>query len=86
MRVLYFSAEWCQPCKKIYPKVERLLDGTGIYLQKVDVDQNPGLAEQYQVKSVPTIAIIGDGGLIGTYAGNRLADGLRLFLGDRRNG
>ena len=50
-----FWAEWCGPCKMIAPTVEKLLVG------KVDIDDNQSLAEQYHVRSIPTLMIFING-------------------------
>ena len=58
-----FWAEWCPPCKMIGPVMEELAgeyDGTAV-IAKVNVDENPGLAQQYSVRSIPTILFFKDG-------------------------
>ena len=58
--LLYFTASWCGPCKRIYPMIERLSDGfdeddgKNIKIYKVDIDQNDELSEKLKIKSVPT--------------------------------
>jgi putative thioredoxin len=55
-------AEWCEPCKTLSPileKVTRAFAGK-VLLAKVDVDQNPQLAQAFQPQSIPTVvAIVG---------------------------
>lgn len=55
-----FWATWCGPCKRQAPIVETLAD-KGYAVGKVDVDQEPGLAQQYQVMSIPTLVVFKDG-------------------------
>tara|TARA_B100000287_G_scaffold299087_1_gene282312 strand:- start:6384 stop:6668 length:285 start_codon:yes stop_codon:yes gene_type:complete len=56
-RIIYFSAEWCGPCKSFKPIIEKLEKaGYPIYFQ--DIDNDPILAESYQIRSVPTIKIL----------------------------
>ena len=58
-----FWAVWCGPCRMIAPTVEELAtdyDGKAT-IAKVDVDEAPGLAEQFGVSSIPTILILKDG-------------------------
>ena len=57
-----FWAEWCQPCKILGPLLESIInEATGqIRLAKVNIDENPNLAIQYGVRSIPTVkAFIG---------------------------
>jgi thioredoxin len=52
-----FWAEWCGPCRAIAPLVEELAEALAgrVMLMKINVDENPGLAARYHVRSVPTI-------------------------------
>lgn len=59
--ILYFSAEWCQPCKSFFPVVQEVCNATGTALQKVDVDQNKSLAETYGITAVPTMVFMRNG-------------------------
>ena len=67
-RIYYFSAEWCGPCKTFKPLMESLeKKGYPIFFQ--DVDQDPVLAESYQIRSVPAIKIVQDGQVKETMVG-----------------
>lgn len=53
-----FYAEWCGPCKQQEPILEQLQEKyPGINFEKIDVDENPEEAENYGVRSVPTIIV-----------------------------
>jgi thioredoxin 1 len=58
-----FWAEWCGPCKAIAPVLEDLAKASGgkITLAKVNVDENPGLAARYGIRSIPTILFVKQG-------------------------
>jgi thioredoxin 1 len=58
-----FSAVWCGPCKMLDPIVEQIAKDWVAELKvvKLDVDDNPGLAMQYQVMGVPTLMLFVDG-------------------------
>ena len=62
MKVTYFTAKWCAPCKQLLPKahgfVASLID---VEWKQVDIDESPGLAKQFGVMSVPTIAVTDKG-------------------------
>ena len=66
-----FYADWCGPCKMMAPVVERLaeeLDGK-VKVGKINVDDEPALAQRYRVVSIPTFAIFQNGELIKTMVG-----------------
>ena len=55
-----FWATWCGPCMRQGPIVEELA-GEGYSVGKVDVHQEPALAQKFQVMSIPTLIIFKDG-------------------------
>ncbi len=61
-----FWAEWCGPCRMVAPIMETLAkDYAGqIRVAKVDTDQNPGLGQAFQIRSIPTIMAFKDGHLV----------------------
>jgi thioredoxin 1 len=69
--VIDFFATWCGPCRMVTPILEDLKSdmGESVRVYKIDVDQNPNLAAQYQVRSVPTLMIFKDGKLQWRQAG-----------------
>lgn len=59
--IVDFWAEWCGPCKLLSPILEEVSNTLDIKIYKVNVDENPSLAGQFGIKSIPTIVIFDDG-------------------------
>ena len=58
-----FWATWCGPCKMLAPTIEKLAehyDGK-VVVGKVDVDDEPELAQRFGVMSIPTLVVLKDG-------------------------
>jgi thioredoxin 1 len=61
-----FWAEWCAPCRAIAPTLDELARDSGgvVGLAKVNVDESPGLAARYGIRSIPTILFVKDGKVV----------------------
>lgn len=60
-----FFAVWCGPCKMISPILEEIAqEREDIKVCKINVDEEPELAAQYQVASIPTLFVIKDGQVV----------------------
>src|SRR3954452_18004277 len=54
-----FWAEWCGPCKMVAPVLEEIAGDNADKLSvvKLNIDENPGAARDYQIMSIPTMAV-----------------------------
>ena len=59
--IKYFSAAWCGPCKAFKPVMTEIKN-EGYYVEFIDIDMLTDLAQQYNVRSVPTV-VIEEGGV-----------------------
>ena len=60
--LLDFWAPWCGPCQMVLPIVEEIAEErTDIKVGKVNVDENPELAKQFRVMSIPTLVVMEGG-------------------------
>jgi thioredoxin 1 len=57
--ILYFSAPWCGPCRNFKPIMESVSNSMPVRF--INVDENPQLAAQYSVRSVPMLVFLKNG-------------------------
>ncbi len=69
--VVDFFAEWCGPCKAMAPALDTVakeMEGK-VKIVKLDVDQNPGITQQFRIQAMPTLMIFKDGKVAATQVG-----------------
>ncbi len=66
-----FYATWCGPCKQLTPLINELEReyGDALAVRKIDVDEEPELASQFQIRSIPTLMIYRSGHHVETLVG-----------------
>ncbi len=77
-----FWAEWCGPCRMLAPTIEELARHYSgkVKVGKVNVDQNPGLAERYGIRGIPTIIIFKNGQVVDQSVGVQSKDTLQRMV------
>lgn len=70
--LLDFYADWCGPCRMVLPLVEQIADENPQYvIGKINIDDEPELAQEFDVYSVPTLVVIENGKVISQSSGAR---------------
>ncbi|MFP4331422.1 MAG: thioredoxin [Alkalispirochaetaceae bacterium] len=80
--IVDFWADWCMPCKMIAPVLEELdkeYDGQ-VKIAKVDVDDQPELAQQYDVMSIPTLLVFKGGEIVKQHVGAAPKETLKALV------
>ena len=82
--VVDFWAEWCGPCKMIAPALEDIAAELGgkVKIAKLNIDENPQIAQQYQVMSIPTMSVFQGGKVVKTIVGAKPKSALLKDLAD----
>lgn len=79
--VYYFTADWCQPCKRTRPIVEEMNREQSIAgFQIIDVDDNSDLVKNFGIKSVPTFILFDDGIEKNRLVGGQTREQLEEFI------
>lgn len=69
MVLVDFYADWCGPCRMILPLLEEVQTELGIEILKVNIDESPDIASEYEVMSIPTLMIFKNGEKISVNVG-----------------
>ncbi len=80
--LLDFWASWCGPCRMLSPVVDEVAEErTDVKVGKVNVDEQPDLAAEFGVMSIPTLLVFRDGKLASQSVGARPKSGVLALLG-----
>ncbi len=81
-----FWAEWCGPCRMVGPIVEQLAEEYNgkVMIGKVNVDENPAIASQYGIRSIPSLLVFSNGKveeqIVGAVPKSRLQNSLNKYI------
>ena len=79
---LHFTADWCNPCKKMAPVIEKFInDNPDIKYVKIDVDKEIDLVSEYRIQSVPTFIALVDGKIHNMLGGVKPESVIRSIFG-----
>ena len=79
--LLDFWAPWCGPCQMVLPIVEEIaMERSDIKVCKINVDENPELAKQFRVMSIPTLVVMEHGEVLQRSVGAKMKEDILEML------
>lgn len=82
--ILYFTAEWCNPCQRTKPIAEELKRDGLIDFVFVDADSEFELIKKFEIKSIPTFILIENGKEVARMNGAKTKDQFLEFIGNEK--
>lgn len=79
--LLDFWASWCGPCRMVSPVIDEIAgERSDIKVGKINVDEQPELARQFGVMSIPTLIVMKNGQIVSKAAGARSKNAILALL------
>ena len=73
--ILDFYAEWCGPCRSLTPTINELIteyaNDKNVKILKINVDEQPAIANKFNVRGIPNVVFIKDGELVTRFSGGK---------------
>ncbi len=81
--VLYFTAEWCGPCKRMAPSLQKLItENPDVIFTKLDIDSNEEIASKFSIKQLPSFVFIKNKNILHKFIGtdiDRLKEAVQKY-------
>lgn len=79
-KMVYVSADWCQPCRRFKPIVQKVSSDLGIPVEYVNVDYDTTYVQKYGIQSVPTTLFFNQGSMAWMKSGIMQESDLKSML------
>ena len=79
-----FWAEWCGPCKMMSPVLDDVSSETGLWVGKINIDENPVKTSEYKISSIPNMVLFVNGkpvkSIIGAMPKHKLMEEIKEWI------
>lgn len=82
LQILKFEADWCGPCQQMKPVFDKFAKKNSdiATFKSINVDDQPSIADSYNVRGLPTVVAVKDGKVVGRKMGYMNAFALKSFV------
>jgi thioredoxin 1 len=83
LKILYFSAPWCGPCKALKPAIDKLeleLDPELVQISRINIDENKVEASAYNILSIPTLIFLKDDIMVNALVGIKPINDIKSII------
>lgn len=82
LSLLDFYADWCGPCRMVLPLVDEIAaERSDLLVGKINVNENPDLAREFGILSIPTLIVMKDGKIVNKASGARSKEQILDLVG-----
>lgn len=82
LALLDFYADWCGPCRMVLPLVDEIAsERDDLFVGKINVNENPDLAREFGIMSIPTLIVMKDGKIINRASGAKSKEKILELVG-----
>ena len=82
LSLLDFYADWCGPCRMVLPLVDEIAaERDDLLVGKINVNENPDLAREFGILSIPTLVVMKDGKIVNKVSGARSKEAILELVG-----
>lgn len=85
LTLMQFKASWCGPCNAMEPTMEKLKEDSSIIVSVVDIEDNPQVRLDYQIRSIPVFVLIKDRVEIARKVGSASLSDMQEWLNEFRD-
>lgn len=80
LQLVKFGADWCQPCQKMKPVVEKIVNDFNVDFVDINIDNDCDSTTEHNVRSIPTLLLLKDGKEVVRIIGSKTMEQLKVLI------